>query len=183
MTARKSRYGSRRSSSSRRSSRTTLSMKNGPPVKPIPEQPYRKVNLAVKLTGSEFASLSVPEDTQIKTEAFTINCAAYTSTGKEEYSNPRDELHSDRLIGEVETAEEERWDLEYTSEIQPGDVFSFQGRPGTYVFLGIHTLSDEFIIFEPHDTEAKNWNSDYENKYYTQHKGDFIDIQGGYPRL
>jgi len=58
-------------------------MKNGPPVKPIPEQPYRKVNLAVKLTGSEFASLSVPEDTQIKTEAFTINCAAYLFTRRE----------------------------------------------------------------------------------------------------
>jgi hypothetical protein len=51
-------------------------MKNGPPVKPIPEQPYRKVNLAVKLTGSEFASLSVPEDTQINTKETSFGTCA-----------------------------------------------------------------------------------------------------------
>lgn len=139
---------------------------------PIPDQFGSNIDPANDLSNREFVSLDAPDDNQIdNVESIRIAYAHYGEEDIEDYENPRDALHQDRVL-ETSDRSGDDWEHTVVTEIQQGDRFTFEYYAGTWEFIGVHELYDRVMLFRPVDAAARN--APVYKDIKTVYRGDFV---------
>jgi len=143
-----------------------------PISKPVPDQPFTDGDVVEMLSNQEFASLGVPERSDVREEAVEVIYGVYEDVGclDEFCVNPRDDQHAERLV-DITEAESDDYAYLVTTTLEPGDTFTFEYRDGEWEYVGTHKKHDSRILFEPADVVASN--SPLAGEYYGFHRGDF----------